>query len=733
MIIENSSFQSYAGIPIISSLTSEMTLKNSSFINGSKDYGLVPLQCLGKFIDMGNNLASNYKECNGAYVGNLLRCISFQAQDDVIAKHTTTTAQNHIDFLNIVQISACSKFHVQEEPCINVTSFSSLIHIVYKADTGSTLWFCPFVVTKTENEVLYVEKELSFGCVGGECKITGPGHHFLVRNRNTKAVHIQGFTFERSTTTALQVLHTTELVLCSCTFTSNYGDMSRGSALLAERRTKSHIEDCKFENNFSSDMGGSVFNRGFMNIVSSTFRYNKGIGSAIAVAPWASLSIENSHFYENSYGPPILFHENTVIDLGGNMATDNDICNGILIQREKNLCKPFVRNQSDLVTPSLSPSISNHLTNQTNDELFAPTVNPSYHPISNSQEGYFNYDPMDDVYGPSNWGEVRNNPEFLRYEELSDTLMRSLANKCDREDILQSPIDICEHKINAECYEHHQTRTHEGNMMFGDSITAQILPSKLRLKYHKNRTPEGGPYPPEGDFAHNWNGYAEVNHIDVKIPSEHTLCGKKFPGEFQIFMLHPLRRQSIVMSIFLDIDNEGNDNNHFQRAIDEWQKVYDANAFNCKLNYMKKENYFSEDPRSKVSNITGRILVEDDSPYGKGGWDPFHPSLQTSIYHWGYWGSLTEAPCSNFLAWRILTEPAFISERQLQQLRSILFTNVDRDQCVYSAVNDASIGVARPIQEFQNRPLYKCTSSDYVSDAEKAHMREETGNPNWCC
>lgn len=83
------------------------------------------------------------------------------------------------------------------------------------------------------------------------------------------------------------------------------------------------------------------------------------------------------------------------------------------------------------------------------------------------------------------------------------------------------------------------------------------------------------------------------------------------------------------------------------------------------------------------------------------------------------------------MAWRILTEPALISQKQLDQMKNILFTNVD-DKCELTTVNFMD-SVARPIQDFKDRPLYKCSSRDYVSDAEKARIRKETGNPNWCC
>ena len=156
-------------------------------------------------------------------------------------------------------------------------------------------------------------------------------------------------------------------------------------------------------------------------------------------------------------------------------------------------------------------------------------------------------------------------------------------------------------------------------------------------------------------FAHHWNGFIEVNHIDVKIPSEHTVCGKEYAAELQIFMLHPIRRQTIVMSILMELDPSDKDNAHFQKAIREWQKVSDANHDKCVTPDTKRENTYDLDVmfqslstqvatqsegfdllnetsasqllQTTVSNGTHRNL-RDTTPFGRGGWDPFHPSLE---------------------------------------------------------------------------------------------------------
>jgi len=37
----------------------------------------------------------------------------------------------------------------------------------------------------------------------------------------------------------------------------------------------------------------------------------------------------------------------------------------------------------------------------------------------------------------------------------------------------------------------------------------------LRLLYYPDQTPEGGPYPPEADFADNWNGKKDYEFLSV--------------------------------------------------------------------------------------------------------------------------------------------------------------------------------------------------------------------------
>ena len=424
-------------------------------------------------------------------------------------------------------------------------------------------------------------------------------------------------------------------------------------------------------------------------------------------------------------------------------------------------------------------------------------------------------------------------------------------------------------------------------------MTLKILPSKLRIEYSRENS-ELDPSklrPPHGDFAHNWNGYISAVHIDIKIPSEHTICGKKYAGEYQIYFYHPNRKQPVVQSVLIDIDPNDRNHNHFQRALNEWQAIYDARRMKCldidreerkleetfvrrmknilaasldshevslsdvhyrrvleqrsmddkqstildepqdasdrfqnilqrvkereshptfdeeyehlnlnantlndadmkstvKPQYLRRkaidtqnaaswkgttldgdergdcqdsrESFFVKGENVTCDNIRSsssiysyckneinvkrlcpvactlchytalRNIAETtteasspfptptNSPTSRVKWNPFQPRILNSIYFYGYDGSLTEPPCSEWVAWRVLDKPMHISTSQFNQMRQILFGQLD-EECKKSSA-DWEGSVARPTQSLNNRPLWQCTNDDYTSDSEK--------------
>lgn len=217
-------------------------------------------------------------------------------------------------------------------------------------------------------------------------------------------------------------------------------------------------------------------------------------------------------------------------------------------------------------------------------------------------------------------------------------------------------------------------------------------------------------------------------NIDIKIPAEHTICGRKYDGEMQYYFFHPVKKSLLVVSWLLEAKIDSSTNEHMQLLIDEFQEVYDANEDACVQRSLvegsiNKESNVSRYGMNAASDHTSLSEVELPKQRklakNKGGgiWDPFHRDIQRTIFFWGYKGSLTEPPCAANTLWRIMDVPVQISVKQLNQMKNVLFNNRDNETCVFTSTHYKS-SVSRPIA---NNPIryYKCTRSDYVSDDER--------------
>ena len=157
-------------------------------------------------------------------------------------------------------------------------------------------------------------------------------------------------------------------------------------------------------------------------------------------------------------------------------------------------------------------------------------------------------------------------------------------------------------------------------------------------------------------------------------------------------------------------------NLHFQRLIDKWQKIFDKQWSKCDDGGNKREIIVKEGT-SNTTYDQSMKEEEEQQHYQKHfskPWSPFHEDIIRTIYFYGYWGSLTEPPCSDEVTYRILLEPLYISKQQLLQLQNILFNQVD-DQCRRTSVQYRG-SVARPLQDQTNRPMWKCTNKNFKQD-----------------
>ena len=368
---------------------------------------------------------------------------------------------------------------------------------------------------------------------------------------------------------------------------------------------------------------------------------------------------------------------------------------------------------------SSSPTVSSGptMTNMpTNTPLF-PTHDEPNQAIST----FFNYNTSESSrYGPHSWSNVTalNSTENYWHE------FGFVANECSKG--AQSPIDVCTQPA-RHCEEYHEFRAKRGDFKISSEVVEkQILPNKLRAVMMRRVGAE--PDPPHIDFSGVGYKNLDLLNIDIKIPSEHQICGETFVGEMQYYFFHPVKQSLIAVSWLFEVKPGNLANQHMQLLIDGFQKVYDVNDESCKANVtattsnaIQNQSDTAAGNASSTSTRTralGSARNRDMKKVREPIWDPFHSDIQRTIHFWGYRGSLTEPPCSpDSVLWRIMDVPVPISQDQLFQMKNILFNNRDGDSCEFTGTHYKG-SVARPISTRSIR-YYKCTRSDYVSDDER--------------
>ena len=339
-------------------------------------------------------------------------------------------------------------------------------------------------------------------------------------------------------------------------------------------------------------------------------------------------------------------------------------------------------------------------------------------------EGYFNYIPGS-KYGPSSWGsletkKLKERKYWKKYKKWLDVDLNE--NMCGSGSARQSPIDLSFGAVNAECLEYHEIKDRGGRYDLDDEyfVDFEIQDTKLRMKYAFDYDKHeawnwGGP---NADIPKGWGGQLPVLHIDFKVPSEHTMNGKRFAAEYQIHLLQnlPAKRGAPVVSVLLDLHPEDKANNALQIVLDEFQAIWDKDKKKCKKQRRRTKRELGDQKR------LGGARREQKRELRHGiRWNCFDKELMPSVWFYGYEGSLTEPPCSEFVEYRIIDAPAYISQGQLDQMKELIFDHVDpKRKCRKAgAVVNHNDSVARPIQPTLDRMIHKCYCRDFISDADR--------------
>ena len=171
------------------------------------------------------------------------------------------------------------------------------------------------------------------------------------------------------------------------------------------------------------------------------------------------------------------------------------------------------------------------------DLVYANTPDPDP-AIDTSTRYNYNTSPGSS-FGPATWGSIDiSDMDDSPHEEMIDhwEQWNYTENRCDIGP--QSPIDLCTDPTRY-CQEFHEIRTKGGTVKMSDMELAQsILPNKLRVDIWPRE--EGVPTwkgPPSVDFPWVNLKVRDLYNIDIKIPSEHTICGKRYDAEM-MYMTH---------------------------------------------------------------------------------------------------------------------------------------------------------------------------------------------------
>jgi hypothetical protein len=276
-------------------------------------------------------------------------------------------------------------------------------------------------------------------------------------------------------------------------------------------------------------------------------------------------------------------------------------------------------------------------------------------------------------------------------------------------------------------------------------VSKRIESNKLRLVFQRRPCADildavcAEPDPPAADFPNGWGGFADMMHVDFKIPAEHRIYGEIFDAEMQIFQLHPGRRRLPAISVLIRVDPNGY-NTYLQTAIDAFQYEYNLHQAQCADNVRRGRRKVTEFHTQVMDNLNLNETLTDyeswsdfstllDDPdfieegeehrrrMASGIWYPYHESLIPTYWFYGYDGSLTEPPCTEIVSWFVMDTPMVIAPEQLEQMKNILFNHVD-ENCQSTSVHFRE-SVARPIQETADRQIWRCTRDHFPPDAER--------------
>jgi carbonic anhydrase len=258
-----------------------------------------------------------------------------------------------------------------------------------------------------------------------------------------------------------------------------------------------------------------------------------------------------------------------------------------------------------------------------------------------------------------------------------------------------------------------------------ENIEKRIESNKLRLILPRRAcidTENRGCFykgrPPVADFpnysstnTHN----SDLLNLDIKVPGEHQMFNETFDAEIQFLHIHLTASRFGQIGLPVKATPDGY-NDKFQTYLDQFQLVYNRNKAACGVNQRRRrgETVAEDDVAEPVALVDDEGFQRRLQNATSTQFNPYGDLIPTHFFY-RYEGSSTEPPCMS-MTWFVMIHPLIISRTQLEQVKRLIFTNVD-DQCVPTSVHNIDQSVARPIQPLGNdRPVMFCKDGAFDPD-----------------